>query len=429
MNANSPFAQDNDFASDNPFGGNNGLAGFAPQMPADGCTQCGMCLPSCPTFTKSEDPEQSPMGRVRLMRALKEGESEGLPLEKLESCLGCYSCESVCPSRVDFGNMLDDSLATLRKEKPLPAMVRKMLYLAEKRSLIKPMLKAAWLAQVTGLRSLMNTAGLFRAAGLQRVNQLLGRVSYPTNLKTGIAATDGEKHVALFTGCFGSVMEQEVQQATIDVFNGVGIAVTVPDGQGCCGALHRHNGDPKTAEKLARRNVEAFSSDQADAVVTTSSGCGAGLKAYSEWLEEESGELPVMDVSHYLANILMGREVALRELPLKVALHTPCTLRQGEGQEEAVLQLLQKIPGLEIVPLSGLPRCCGAGGSQMLSQPEMADALRDDMLAEIKSIDADVVVSSNLGCAMHLRAGLEQQGVELLLKHPVQLVAEAVTQG
>lgn len=162
------------------------------------------------------------------------------------------------------------------------------------------------------------------------------------------------------------------------------------------------------AGELARKNIKAFSADQTDAIVTTSSGCGAGFKAYGKWLEGEELTTPVMDVSHYLANTLRQRKVVFERMPLKVALHTPCTLRQGEHQEEAVLELLQKIPGLELLPLSGEPRCCGAGGSQMLSQPKMADALRDDIVEEIKLIGADVLISSNLGCAMHLREGLRQ---------------------
>ncbi len=71
-----------------------------------------------------------------------------------------------------------------------------------------------------------------------------------------------------------------------------------------------------------------------------------------------------MDVSHYLAHAMRQRKVVFYHLPLKVALHPPCTLRQGEGQEEAVVELLQKIPGLEILPLSGEPRCCSAGGDR-----------------------------------------------------------------
>jgi glycolate oxidase iron-sulfur subunit len=407
---------------------NDSFADFSPPTPPDGCTQCGICLSTCPTFVKSNDAEQSPMGRIRLMRALENGSSEGMApekLEKLESCLGCYSCEAICPSKVDYGKMLDESLARLREQRPISAITRMMLFLAGKRFLLKTLVQAAYLAQVIGLRGLLAKLGLYRLMGMQRANALLGRIDYPTKLKL-IQRQNANQRVALFTGCFSSVMEQVVQQAAIDVFNALGLEVTLPEGQGCCGALHRHNGDLETAGKLARKNIKAFSFYQADAIVTTSSGCGAGLKAYDEWLEDEGLTLPVMDVSHYLANALRQRKVLFNHLPLKVALHTPCTLRQGEGQEEAVVELLQKIPGLEILPLSGEPRCCGAGGSQMLSQPEMADALRDDIIHEIRATGADVLISSNLGCAMHLREGLAQAGIDIPLQHPVQLISQAM---
>ncbi len=417
------------FDTNNPFAINSPFAEFAPPTPADGCIQCGMCLSTCPTFVKSGDPEQSPMGRIRLMRALENGSSEGMApekLEKLESCLGCYSCEAICPSKVDFGKMLDESLARLREQRPIPAITRMMLFLAGKRSFLKTLVQATYLAQAVGLRGLLARLGLYRLMGVQRANALLGRMDYPTELRNRIHRPRNDQRVALFTGCFGSVMEQAVQQAAIDVFNALGLEVTLPEGQGCCGALHRHNGDLETAGKLARKNIEAFSFDRADAIVTTSSGCGAGLKAYDKWLEDEGFTTPVMDVSHYLANALRQRKLVFDQLPLKVALHTPCTLRQGEGQEEAVVELLQKIPGLEIVPLSGVPRCCGAGGSQMLSQPELADALRDDIVDEIRATGADVLISSNLGCAMHLREGLAQAGIDIALQHPVQLISQAM---
>lgn len=414
------------FDTNNPFAMNNPFAGFTPPTPADGCVQCGMCLPSCPTFIKSGDPEQSPMGRIRLMRALENGSSEGIAVEKLESCLGCYSCEAVCPSKVNYSKLLDESLARLREHRPLPVITRMMLVLAEKRTLLKTLVQTTYLAQALGLRRLMDKLGLYRLMGLQRANALLGRIGYPSRLRNRIHHPQNAQRVALFTGCFSSVMEQAVQQAAIDVLNTLGIEVTQPEGQVCCGALHRHNGDLETATKLARNNIKAFSIDRTDAIVTTSSGCGAGLKAYDKWLEDDGLITPVMDVSHYLTNALRQRKVEYKHLPLKVALHTPCTLRQGEGQEEAVVELLQNIPGLELVPLSGQPRCCGAGGSQMLSQPEMADALRDELVDEIRATGADVLISSNLGCIMHLRAGLAQAGLDIPLHHPVQLISQAM---
>ena len=404
---------------------NDSFAIFTPPTPPDGCTQCGICLPRCPTFQKSQDPEQSPMGRIRLMRTLQNGNSEDIAVEKLESCLGCYSCELVCPSRVNFGKLLDESLARLRERQPVPRITRMMLFLAEKRSWLKSLMLATYFAQLIGLRGLLARLGLYKLMGLQRTDALLGRVSYPIKLRNHIQQHRYDQRVALFTGCFSSVMEQAIQQATIDVFNALNLEVILPEGQGCCGALHRHNGDLERAAKLARNNIKAFSADKVDAIITTSSGCGASLKDYGEWLEGEELATPV-DVSHYLAAALEKRNVVFNHLPLKVALHTPCTLRQNEGQEEAVVELLQKIPGLEVVPLSDEPRCCGAGGSQMLSQSEMADSLRDDIVNEIKAAGAEVLISSNLGCAIHLRAGLAQAGLDIPLQHPIQLISQAM---
>jgi len=307
-----------------------------------------------------------------------------------------------------------------------------MLWLASRTAFLKPIFRVNYFAQVLGLRSLVSMLGLLKLVGLERANALLGRVACPRKLTNRIHHSPTHQRVALFTGCFSSVMEQGIQQAAIDVFNMLGLEVTVPSGQGCCGALHRHNGELETAGVLARQNIRAFSADKAGIIVTTSSGCGEGLKDYGEWLDGEELATPVMDVSHYLNYVLTNdmseQKQVFDPLPLKVALHTPCSLRQGAGQEEAVVELLRMIPGLEIVPLSGESRCCGAGGSQMLSHPEMADDLRDEIIDELRSMGADVLVSSNLGCAMHFRAGLAQSGIDIPLQHPVQLVAQAICQ-
>lgn len=366
------------------------------------------------------------MGRIRLIRTLENGNNEGIAIEKLQGCLGCYTCESVCPSKINFGKILDESLALIRKKKPNPVITRIMLFLAEKKYLLKPLIHTIYLAQAIGLRSLLEKIGLYKLIGIQRANALLGKVNISRILKNKINSTSDNKPVALFTGCFSSVLEQSVQQAAINVLNALGMEVTQPKDQGCCGALHRHNGDLESAAKLARKNIKAFSINNSDAIVTTSSGCNASLKTYSMWLEDDDFKMPVMDVNHYLANVMIENQVAFNKLPLKIALHTPCTLRQNENQEEAVIELLQKIPGLEILPLSGEPRCCGAGGSQMLNHPKMADALRDDIVKEIKAMGVDVLVSSNLGCAMHLRDGLAQAEIDIPLQHPVQIIAQAI---
>ena len=269
------------------------------------------------------------------MRALENSNSEGMAqekMQKLESCLGCYSCESVCPSRVNFGKMLDESLARLNEQRPLPRITRMMLWLACRISFIKSFVQVTCLAQNLGLRTLLSNLGILKLMGLQRADALLGKIRFPNGLRNRIHQPNNDQRVALFTGCFSSVMEQEIEQVAIDVFNALGLEVVLPEGQGCCGALHRHNGELEIAGKLARNNIKAFSAHKIDAIISTSSGCGASMKKYSDWLEGEELAAPVMDVSHYLANALDKHKVVFDHTPLKVALHTPCTLRQSEGQ-------------------------------------------------------------------------------------------------
>lgn len=431
---------------------NESFSGFSPSFPADGCTQCGICLGSCPTFNKTEDVEQSPMGRIRMIRALDSGETEGLSLEKLESCLGCYSCTTICPSKVNFENMLDHALIDIRKNKPLPFTTKVMLSLSLKPWLLKVMIQIIVVAQSLGLRWLLDRMGVFNAIGLGRANQLLGNVNFPAttidNRTSTLASARSkqlmvmlnstkalvkskpisQRRVSLFKGCFTSVLEQDVQQTSIEVLNSLGIEVLIPDGQTCCGAMHRHNGNNSQATKLAQKNITSFNALNCSTIISTSSGCGASLQNYSQWLESEKQGFsqPVMDISHYLENILSERKVVFNTMHLNVAIHTPCSLKREEGQVDAVMALLKRIPGLKLHEIHDAPSCCGAGGSQVLSHPEMADTIRDDVIEKVIALKPDVLVSSNLGCAMHLRAGLKQAGQDIPLEHPVQLISRAL---
>lgn len=408
---------------------NDGFSGFAAATPADGCTQCGICLPACPTFTQSQDMEQSPMGRIRLIRLLDQGEEVAdESLAKLESCLSCYACVSRCPSRVEYGSMLDKALVEVRKRRKLPGLTRMMLWLAKHPVWIRVSLRLAAIFDFTGLRSLGRASGLTSVLGLARADTLIKEISYPQSQLYNRARTDEPaRNVAMFTGCFTSVLEQELQQSAVDFLNALGIGVIIPKEQVCCGALHRHNGDSEQAIKLAQTNLKAFNNTQASAIISTSSGCGASLKDYDKWLEDESLALPVMDINHFLAEQLKNRKVVFKNQALKVAVHTPCTLKQGEGQADALNELLQFIPGLEVHHLSGEPYCCGAGGSHMLSHGEMADSLRDAIINEVAELKPDLLLSANLGCAMHLQAGLTKAGLEIPLQHPVQLLSQALT--
>lgn len=412
------------FDANDRFGGFNEAA-----TPADGCTQCNICLSVCPTFKQTQDVQQSPMGRIRIIRSLAEGPIDKDQSHSLDSCLACYACESVCPSKVNYRNMLDQALETLHQQQALPRISRWMLALSLKPALLRFLISLSAIAQALGIRQLLRGIQIFRLLGIGRAEKILGKVTIPkTTLKNRVQRPRYDQRVNLFTGCFTSVLEQEIQENAIELLNALGIEVVVPELQECCGALHRHNGDTQTALRLARHNRWLFQLYPAAATLFSSSGCGSALQDYGLWQEDEELALPhpVMDITHYIYKVLEARRVLFNRLPLKVALHTPCSLKQGEGQADAVSSLLQMIPQLEIHALSGVPACCGAGGTQMLSQANMADALRDQLIDEIEALKPDVLITSNLGCRLHLQAGLVERGLDVAIQHPIQLILQAV---
>ena len=183
------------------FNLNEGFGGFAADTPADGCTLCGICLSVCPTYRQSQDVEQSPMGRIRLMRSLEQGEEVSADsLAKLEGCLSCYACESRCPSRVDYGGMLDKALVEVRKRRKLPGITRLMLWLSLRPAWITVSLRLAAIVQAIGLRRLMRVAGLTRVLGLDRADALVQTIGYPQSQLYNRARTDlATRSVALFT--------------------------------------------------------------------------------------------------------------------------------------------------------------------------------------------------------------------------------------
>ncbi len=409
------------------FDSNDIFSGFSlPNAHEDGCTQCGMCLPSCPTYIESNDINQSPMGRIRLIRLLGEDKLESNMLENLENCLGCRTCEAVCPSKVNYSMMLDQALMKVRKTKALPFWHSMLLAISTRPLLLTAMVRVIKLTDGMRLRQLLSRIGLLRLVGLERFNEFLGYFHLSTSQVTNRSVYNRpELQVTLFRGCFSAVLEQDIQQSCVDMLNTLGIEVIIPNEQTCCGALHRHCGENEKALDLAKKNILSFSRESSIPVISTSSGCGAALREYAVWLDGSESATHFsdryVDICRYFSDLLKRRNVILTPLDLKVAIHSPCSLQQNTDGSIAVMELLSLIPGLTLHQLS-TRHCCGAGGHQALSNANMANGLRAHFLDEIKEIGADVLVSSNLGCSHHLGAGLRGAEQNIPVLHPIQLL-------
>jgi glycolate oxidase iron-sulfur subunit len=255
---------------------------------------------------------------------------------------------------------------------------------------------------------------------LARLDSLLPRVHLPMTLAS--TATESPTSASLFTGCTGELADRQTLQDALMVLAKLGIKTDVPAKQGCCGALHQHNGFPEGAAKLAQDNLQAFSGSAP--IISCASGCGATLMEYPELLGNAGAAFSqrVQDLNSFLLSH-WPNELTLKPLQLRVAIHNPCTMKNVVKGDSAVRKLIEKIPGLEIVVLDDKDRCCGAAGSYFITQPAMADQLLAEKLNKTRALAPDIILSSNIGCSMHLAAGLRRAGIKVELLHPVSLLA------
>ncbi len=396
----------------------------------DRCVMCGMCLPHCPTYHLTRDEAESPRGRIALIQGVLSGRLEQTArLEThLDHCLGCRACEAVCPSGVPYGEIIDGARAALSEQAPPAPRWRRLAWgwvtgvISDRRRLYRAA-RALRFYQRSGLRRLARLTGLTRRGSLGRLDALLPPLPTPRAWPAQLPAqTEPRGEVGLFLGCVSDVADRATLDAAARLLTRLGYRVHLPEGQTCCGALHLHQGDPATAQALAQRNRAAFKAHALETIISVASGCGATLAEYPGQNGAALGA-PVRDISAFLHGVSWPEDIRFAPLRKKVAVQDPCSLTHVLRQNQAPYSLLARIPEIELIALPDNRRCCGAAGSYMLTQPAMAEKLRDEKIAALKASGAEILLTSNIGCALHLRAGLRAAGMEIEVMHPIALLA------
>ena len=398
----------------------------APFSDTDLCVKCGLCLPHCPTYTRTLDENESPRGRLALIQGWAAGELLASPklLAHLDNCLMCRSCEAACPAKVPYGRLLDQFRASVVPPSRPLGMKLKSGFL--RKVLEHPRLQRL---AARSLRTWARRSGALKLVGLAELEAGLPEPAAPHPPWYGSHPASGSEtaRVGLFLGCTAELADSETVSAAIRLLNRLGVTVVVPESQGCCGALALHAGKREKAGSQMQDTLTAFGDRALDAILTIASGCGATIKEYGQGGEPKSAALApnVADISQYLHRLDWPEQVLFRPLDETVWLHTPCSLKNVLRAEAHPVALLRRIPGLEVRELPATTNCCGGAGSYMLEHPQMAKRLRDDLIGPVLAGEPEMLVTSNVGCALHLRSGLRTSGrASIRVLHPVVLLEQ-----
>jgi len=415
------------------------------------CVHCGFCLDACPTYRLTGDESDSPRGRLALMRGVHE---EKLSLSgpdannpggvgyHLDRCLGCRSCETACPSGVPYGELLehfrDEQEAHTQRRLGDSLLRKSLLTLLTSPSKLRFALSAG---RITGGR-IPGPAAAF--VGLPSDT----RLPIPENIAAASASmpiftpATGTKRgaVVLLTGCVMSVLYSPVHAATVFVLSLNGYDVHCPDNQGCCGALHGHQGALADAKTKAKGLIDQIDSLDVTAVILNSAGCGSFIKDFHKLLanEERWAERAeafvgkVRDISEFLDAV--GPVPMTHPIAVRATYHDACHLRHGQRIADAPRRLLKSIPELNLIECADPDQCCGSAGVYNYLEPEIAATVLDAKLDNLLATRADLIITANPGCLAWIDQGIDKRSKQGTLPagtrtpeilHPVQVYAKA----
>ncbi len=387
------------------------------------CVHCGLCVQQCPTYLMTGRESANPRGRIYLMRALLEGRTEPTPglVADLDLCLVCRACESICPSGVQFGEVMADARSRLRK----PGRIRRwMMSLLGRKAALHRFAGLIRLTQVTKVDQLARLlpARVRRLAAFSpRIPPKSERLPLPSFTP---AEGTARGRVAVFEGCVMSVVFADVNRDTVRLLSAAGYDVVVPSEATCCGALHEHDGDLASAHSLLGQNSTAYSDPSLLAIVHNSSGCGAAFAGAGRSLGTDLGQALTtrsQDLTRFLLD--HGQALRFRSVDLVVTYDAPCHLHHAVRETTAPLELLARVPGLKMVPMEEASLCCGAAGIYNLDQPEMSRSILARKLDHLAATGAEVLVTGNPGCILQWRSGIAERKMAVDVLHPATLLA------
>jgi glycolate oxidase iron-sulfur subunit len=379
------------------------------------CVHCGFCTATCPTYQVLGNELDSPRGRIYLIKAMLEGEAvTAVTRTHLDRCLTCQSCETTCPSGVNYHRLLDIGRAEVELRVPRSPVSRAVRWL---------------------LRRIMPYRRRFTP--LLRVGQLF-RLLLPGFLrdhvpsrKKAIPVLVGQhaRKVILVQGCVQPGLSPTTTAAATLVLDKLGIEAITVAAESCCGAMSYHLNAQEEGLDFARRNIDAWwplVEKGVEAIVMTASGCSNFVQDYGLLLKNDPGYAQragkIVSLLKDVAEVLNNEDLELLQLDSSsdISWHCPCTAQHGQKLDGVTRAVLARL-GFELPPIADAHLCCGSAGTNSLFQPEIAKALRGRKLAALEASQPQQIVTANIGCQTHLAAGTETPVV-----HWIELVARSI---
>ena len=370
------------------------------------CVHCGFCTATCPTYQLLGDELDGPRGRIYLMKQMLEGGTVTARTQlHLDRCLTCRACETICPSGVRYGRLVEIGRQVVEAQVPRSRSERVRRWLLRKSLLSRPLV------------ALAVTAG--RLARPLLPARLASKIPDARPAAAWPRARHTRRMLALY-GCVQPALAPSIDAAMARVLDRIGISLVRAPGSGCCGAISQHLAAADEARAFMRANVDAWWPEikrGAEAIVVTASGCGVQLKEYGDLLREDPvyaerakriaalARDPVEIVAAEWKRI--APLVAMDRGAQRVAFHSPCTLQHGlrlGGRVEEILKAL----GLDLTTVADAHLCCGSAGTYSILQPVLSQQLRANKVAALEAGRPEVIATANIGCLVHLSAGTQR---------------------
>jgi glycolate oxidase iron-sulfur subunit len=404
------------------------------------CVHCGFCLPACPTYALWGQEADSPRGRIYLMKMASDGLNAMTPewVNHFDTCLGCMSCMTACPSGVDYGKLIEatrSQIERLHERSFWDKLHRRILFSVLPRPDLLRLLRGLLAYyQSSGLQTLVRKSRALKLfpRRLRSMETLLPKLGARDEISDVTPATPPERaRVGLLLGCVQREFLSDVNAATVRVLAAEGCEVIAPPDQPCCGALLSHAGEERSAADLAKQIIDTFEAASVDTIITNAGGCGSCVKEYAHLLRDteyadraKAFSAKCRDVTEFLDEL--GPRAVRHPLSLRVGYHDSCHLQHAQRVCTQPRSLLAAIPELQVLEIPESSICCGSAGIYNLVQPETADALADRKASLIAPLKADAIATGNPGCILQMRSALARNGQTSPVVHTIQLVDASI---